>query len=202
MTRGQPGPASLPVSRIDVGEADALGRARTATLGVPASARFMNCVQIGSAACAPDSPTGWLSSKPTQTTVRSSGVKPTNQASRRSLVVPVLPAASSVKPGAARAGAGAFVEDAAHHVGDEVRRVGPRDRPSAGCAASASTSFAPARSLQDAAAAGAPSPMFGKIVYAVAISNGVASNTPSAIDGYAFGALPTPSFVHSAATWS
>ena len=58
----------------------------------------MNCVQIGSAACAPDSPTGWLSSKPTQTTVSSSGVKPTNQASRRSLVVPVLPAASSVKP--------------------------------------------------------------------------------------------------------
>ena len=58
----------------------------------------MNCVQIGSAACAPDNPTGWLSSKPTHTTVRSSGVKPTNQASRKSLVVPVLPAASSVKP--------------------------------------------------------------------------------------------------------
>ena len=58
----------------------------------------MNCVQIGSAACAPLRPTGWLSSKPTQTTVSSSGVKPTNHASRRSLVVPVLPAASSVKP--------------------------------------------------------------------------------------------------------
>ena len=40
---------------------------------------------------------------PTQTTVSSSGVKPTNQASRRSLVVPVLPAASSVKPARARA---------------------------------------------------------------------------------------------------
>ena len=74
------------------------------TLARPASARFMNCVQIGSAAWAPLRPTGWLSSKPTQTTVSSSGVKPTNQASRRSLVVPVLPAASSVKPAAARAG--------------------------------------------------------------------------------------------------
>ena len=87
----------------------------------------MNSVQIGSAAWAPLRPTGWLSSKPTQTTVSSSGVKPTNQASRRSLVVPVLPAASSVKPAAARRRAGAFVEHAAHHVGDEVRRVAPRD---------------------------------------------------------------------------
>ena len=60
----------------------------------------MNCVQIGSAACDPLSPTSRLSSKPTQTTVSSSGVKPTNQASRRSLVVPDLPAASSVKPAA------------------------------------------------------------------------------------------------------
>ena len=45
-------------------------------------------------------------------------------------------------------------------------------------------------------------PPFGKIVYAVAISYGVASNTPSAIDGYGFGGLPTPSFFHSAATCS
>ena len=60
----------------------------------------MNCVQIGSAACAPLRPTGWLSSKPTQTTVSSSGVKPTNQASRRSLVVPVLPAGIEREPGA------------------------------------------------------------------------------------------------------
>ena len=60
----------------------------------------MNVVQIGSAACDPLRPIGWLSSKPTQTTVSSSGVKPMNHASRRSLVVPVLPAASSVKPAA------------------------------------------------------------------------------------------------------
>ena len=43
-------------------------------------------------------PSGVLSSMPTQTTVRSSGVKPTNQASRWSLVVPDLPAASSLNP--------------------------------------------------------------------------------------------------------
>ena len=34
----------------------------------------------------------------------------------------------------------------------------------------------------------------------IAISRGVASKTPSAIDGKAFGGLPTPSFFHSAAT--
>ena len=58
----------------------------------------MKSVQIGVAACEPLSPRGWLSSKPTQTTASTSGVKPTNQASRRSLVVPDLPAASSVNP--------------------------------------------------------------------------------------------------------
>src|SRR5687768_18087693 len=60
----------------------------------------MNDVQIGSAACDPLKPSGWLSSRPTHTTVSSSGVKPTNHASRRSLVVPVLPAASREKPAA------------------------------------------------------------------------------------------------------
>ncbi len=42
--------------------------------------------------------------------------------------------------------------------------------------------------------------MFGKTVYASAISSGVASKTPSAMDGYARGAFPTPSFLQSAAT--
>jgi hypothetical protein len=60
----------------------------------------MKAVQIGSADWAPLSPRIWLSSSPTQTTASSSGVKPTNQASRRSFVVPVLPAASSAKPAA------------------------------------------------------------------------------------------------------
>ena len=73
---------------------------RTASSGGRRAAAFMNSVQIGSAACEPVRPIGWLSSKPTQTTVSSSGVKPTNQASRRSLVVPLLPAASSVNPSA------------------------------------------------------------------------------------------------------
>jgi len=43
-------------------------------------------------------PSGVLSSMPTHTTVSSSGVKPTNQASRWSLVVPDLPAASNLNP--------------------------------------------------------------------------------------------------------
>ena len=67
---------------------------------------------MGSAACAPLSPSGWFSSSPTQTTVSSSGVKPTNHASRRSLVVPVLPAASRAKPDA---------RTAAHPARDVVR---------------------------------------------------------------------------------
>ena len=60
----------------------------------------MNASQMGSAAWAPLRPSAWLSSSPTQTTVSSSGVKPTNHASRRSLVVPVLPAASRLNPDA------------------------------------------------------------------------------------------------------
>ena len=66
----------------------------------PASARIMNWAKIGKAACAALKPTGRLSLKPTQTTVSNSGVKPTNHATRRSLVVPDLPAVSSVKPAA------------------------------------------------------------------------------------------------------
>ena len=61
---------------IDVDEGDAVGRLRSGTFGRPASAAIMNRVQIGSAACAPLRPSGWLSSKPTHTTVSSSGVKP------------------------------------------------------------------------------------------------------------------------------
>src|SRR6185436_19928536 len=74
-----------------------------ATLGRAASAVRMNAVQMGSAACEPLRPIGWLLSKPTQTIVSSSGVNPTNQASRRSLVVPLLPAASSLNEARAEA---------------------------------------------------------------------------------------------------
>ena len=41
-------------------------------------------------------------------------------------------------------------------------------------------------------------PPLGNNVYAVAISYGVASNTPSVIDGYGLGAAPTPSFFQKA----
>src|SRR5262249_48265523 len=97
ITLGHRGPASLPVSASMSMNVMPSGTSN-GTLARPASAVRMNYVQIGSAARAPLSPTGRLSSKPTQTTVSSSGVKPANHASRRSLVVPVLPAASSVKP--------------------------------------------------------------------------------------------------------
>jgi hypothetical protein len=39
-----------------------------------------------------------------------------------------------------------------------------------------------------------------KGVYAVAMSNGVASKTPSAIDGYARAGVPTPTRFHKSAT--
>src|ERR1051325_9801654 len=96
---GQPGVASLPLVGSMSMKTMPSGTSK-GTLARPGSAAFMYWVQIGNAACAPERPTGWLSSKPTQTTVSSSGVKPTNQASRRSLVVPDLPAASSANPAA------------------------------------------------------------------------------------------------------
>jgi hypothetical protein len=43
-------------------------------------------------------------------------------------------------------------------------------------------------------------PPFGKMVYAIAISRGLASNTPSAIDGYGRGGVPAPTRRHRAAT--
>ena len=54
----------------------------------------MNSVQMGAAAWPPVScaPSERSESKPTQTPARRSGVKPMNQASWVSLVVPVLPA--------------------------------------------------------------------------------------------------------------
>ena len=137
-TCGQRGRASLPVSASMSTKLMPSG-ASNGTLGWPASARIMNCVQMGSAACAPlRARRGWLSSKPTHTTVRSSGVKPTNQASRRSLVVPVLPAASSVKPAARAPAPVPSLMHAAHHVRDEKRRVGPRDRAASAPASSSS----------------------------------------------------------------
>ena len=155
----------------------------------PASARCMKASQIGSAACPPLSPSAWLSSRPTQTTVNSSGVKPTNHASRRSLVVPVLPAASRLNPEARTRGAGAFAQHAAHHVGDEIGRIGARDAFGRRVLRQRSPSR---RADPQQRPQLARSPPLVKMVYADAMSNGVASNTPSAIDGNARGVVPAP----------
>ena len=151
------------VVAIDVHEGDAVGHLERARSGGRQSALIMKLVQMGSAACAPLRPSAWLSSKPTQTTVSSSGVKPTNQASRRSLVVPVLPAASSAKPDGARGGAGALVDDAAHHVGDEERRVRPGDAP-APARAMARCSSCPSLDTCRIVRSGRISPKFGNSV--------------------------------------
>src|ERR1043166_662842 len=70
------------------------GGARKSSVSRPVSATFMNCIQTGSAATAPVSllPSCFFSSKPIQTPQVSEGEKPMNQASVKSLVVPVLPA--------------------------------------------------------------------------------------------------------------
>ena len=82
------------------------GRRRRSHSGLSSCvAAFMNFAHTGTATSAAKPlgriVRGW--SKPTQTPATSFGVKPTNQASLKSLVVPVLPAAGSVKPERARA---------------------------------------------------------------------------------------------------
>jgi len=64
----------------------------------PASAALMNSIQIGNAARAPVSfaPRDFFSSYPTHTPAVNDGEKPTNQASVKSLVVPVFPASGSL----------------------------------------------------------------------------------------------------------
>src|ERR1700683_366175 len=60
-----------------------------------ATERFMNSGQMGAADALPERPRSRLSSNPTQTTQSKFEVNPANQPSRD---VPVLPAASAVKP--------------------------------------------------------------------------------------------------------
>src|SRR5262249_15246502 len=60
--------------------------------GNPASRRFMIPAHTGIAACVAGPPRLAGRSKPTHTPAVTSGVKPTNHASRKSFVVPVLPA--------------------------------------------------------------------------------------------------------------
>src|SRR6516162_4336732 len=70
------------------------GGAGKVSTGRPFSATAMKSCQIGPATAAPVSlsPSVAGLSKPTQTVVTRSGVKPENQASVKSCVVPVLPA--------------------------------------------------------------------------------------------------------------
>jgi hypothetical protein len=59
IVRGQLGVASLPVSR-SISTNEMPSGASNATFAWPARAVFMNSVQIGSAACVPLKPIGWL----------------------------------------------------------------------------------------------------------------------------------------------
>ena len=81
----------------------------------------MKPIQIGSAVFAPSSlsPRGRSWSKPTHTVTTRLRVKPLNQVSLASLVVPVLPA-RSVRPERHRAVAGAALDHVHHHIGHEV----------------------------------------------------------------------------------
>ena len=71
----------------------ALAGALNSVLGHSLAASCMNSTKTGTAAVVPVSPSPRLrlSSKPTNTPATTWGVKPTNQALRYSLVVPVLP---------------------------------------------------------------------------------------------------------------
>ena len=94
------------------------------------SATAMKSCQIGPATAAPVSllPSDAGLSKPTQTTVTRSGVKPANQASLKSCDVPVLPAIG--RPRSLRhRHAGAALHHALHH-GDQLEHALP-DRRSA-----------------------------------------------------------------------
>src|SRR5439155_17825792 len=82
-------------------------------------AAFMKLAQAGTATSAAN-PFGRIvrgSSKPTHTPATSLGVKPTNHASLKSLVVPVLPAAGSLNPSCrTRAAVPAFTTSASMSV--------------------------------------------------------------------------------------
>ena len=115
------------VERIDVDEADAVGRAEGDALACRRARAIMNSVQIGSAACEPERPSGWLSSNPTQTTVSSSGVKPDEPGVAQIVRRAGLAGRVERKAGRPHAVAGSFVDHAPHHVRDQERRLGPGD---------------------------------------------------------------------------
>ena len=80
---------------VDALHDDARAAARSPWSGGRPVALAMKSAQIGAAVLPPVSPrpSFFMSSKPTHTAASRSGVKPTNQASRWSFEVPVLPAA-------------------------------------------------------------------------------------------------------------
>ena len=131
--------------------------------GVVRSARAwrMNVVQIGRAASAPVRPSGLLSSIPTQTTVRRVGVKPANHASRRSLEVPVFPAASWAKP-SRRAAAAVPVSKVLRSIQVTRNALSARATPSGPPAARCTTSSPAVIRLM--ACSGARAPRFARTV--------------------------------------
>ena len=158
----------------------------------------MNAVQIGSAAWCRSGRAAGCRRAPTQTTVSSSGVKPTNQASRRSLVVPDLPAASSVKPAPRAPAPVPLVEDAAHHVGDEERRVGLA-RPFA-APSSQRQVLALATMPRDASGAGGSCRRSGTACRPWRSRTASPRTRRARSTGYGRGGVPTPTRFHSAAT--
>ena len=113
-----------------------------------------------------------------------------NHASLKSLVVPVLPAAGSVKPSAARARAGARVDDVGQHRRhQERRRVADRARRRS-CALR--TARWPSRSSTRRISIGCGTrPWLANAAYAAVIDCSVTSPDPSASDG-TLGTSPTP----------
>jgi len=116
---GQPGGASRPV--LGSMPAHSIPAGAWADRGCCGRA-FISWVKMGSAPLAPVSLVGWLSSRPTQTTASRSAEKPANQLSRRSLVVPVLPASCS--PGRALPSAAAVPSRTVPCMAWVTRKVG------------------------------------------------------------------------------
>ena len=124
--RGQLGVASLPVSR-SISTKVIPSRRLELRAGRPATASFMNSVQIGSAACEPVS----ADRRVVVEAHPDDGQQLRREADEPGVAQIVGGAALAGGIGReahrARGGAGALVDDAAHHVGDEERGIGTRD---------------------------------------------------------------------------
>ena len=165
------------------------------------SARRMKWLHMGKAAWAPVKPRELPSSTPTHTTVRRVGVNPTNQASRRSSVVPVLPAATCRNP---RRRAAVAVPLSSTLLSIRVTRNAlSADATRRGTSVVKSrTRFPSASVTRTIPASGILTPPLARTVYARATCSGVASNTPSASVGYGGGVTLPDAAAHSSATCS